>query len=60
MDRMEGTDCIGCGGPLLDINSELRLCSQCEKKARGKAKQMVKKTKKGQRIKLYIPKLATK
>ena len=59
MDRMEDVVCSGCGFPLLDPkNAELRLCSQCDKKIRAKAQQAVKKTKKGQRVRLYIPKLA--
>lgn len=62
-NRMDEDCCAGCGGPLIAIETELRLCSACEKKARLKGKQMVKdrkETGKGQRIRLYIPKIAKK
>jgi len=62
-NRMEDECCMGCGGPLLSLETDLRLCAACEKKVKAKGKQMVKDRKnpgQRQRIRLFIPKLAKK
>ncbi len=41
MDRLDSGFCVKCGGILLDINAPLQMCSQCEKWATTKTRNLV-------------------
>jgi len=61
---MEKGVCIGCGGPILDLNPTWNMCNACKKGTEQKLLKMKQQKKQNEgspkRIKMWIPMLKGK
>jgi NMD protein affecting ribosome stability and mRNA decay len=65
MNRAEDdATCVKCGGPVVDLEAPLKMCSKCQKDSEKKAVELIKyrkeRTGNVKRIRIKVPFLAGK